>query len=365
MQVQEIQVLKRELLSARCRERARAALAEGQVRLGIDLFALTANNMTYAVLGDELGYWEFFPTGDPDWGQVPAWGFATVRESRQPGIDVGQRFYGLLPMASEVVVQPTRVSRDGFFDGAPHRAAQHPAYKRFAACAADPLYREGTEDPQAVLRPLFITSWLVADLVRARPLGGRARVLVAGASSKTAYGTALELRGEAMEVVGLTSTRNADFCRALGCYDDVAAYEDLAALDPAVPTVYVDYAGNAALRGAVHGHFKHLSASIAIGYTHAGALGGTAHLPGPPVTSFFAPDAIRERSRAWGGEEFTGRLAAAYARFSAFCLAPGPEGRPLMATRRHHGPAQVEAAYLRVARGELDPSIASTCSLGA
>jgi hypothetical protein len=49
------------------------ALAEGEARLRIDGFALTANNITYAAFGDAMKYWEFFPTGDAAWGNIPVW----------------------------------------------------------------------------------------------------------------------------------------------------------------------------------------------------------------------------------------------------------------------------------------------------
>jgi len=51
------------------------ALADGQVLLKIDAFSFTANNITYAVIGEMLRYWEFFPAAD-GWGRVPVWGFA-------------------------------------------------------------------------------------------------------------------------------------------------------------------------------------------------------------------------------------------------------------------------------------------------
>ncbi|MDH4311461.1 MAG: DUF2855 family protein, partial [Gammaproteobacteria bacterium] len=59
-----------------------APLAAGQVRFRIERFALTANTVTYATTGDTLGYWDFFPTGEPAWGCVPAMGWAEVVESR-------------------------------------------------------------------------------------------------------------------------------------------------------------------------------------------------------------------------------------------------------------------------------------------
>ena len=75
------------------------ALVDGQVRLRIDRYAVTANNITYAVFGDMLGYWDFFPTGDPAWGRVPAMGWADLVESNHSDLPAGGRYYGWYPMA--------------------------------------------------------------------------------------------------------------------------------------------------------------------------------------------------------------------------------------------------------------------------
>ena len=48
------------------------ALADGQVRVRVDRFALTANNITYAAMGEMLEYWRFFPSGEADWGRSAA-----------------------------------------------------------------------------------------------------------------------------------------------------------------------------------------------------------------------------------------------------------------------------------------------------
>ncbi len=55
-------------------------LAPGQALLRVDAFALTTNNITYAVMGDALRYWDFFPTRDGDTGDVSRCG-ATPRSS--------------------------------------------------------------------------------------------------------------------------------------------------------------------------------------------------------------------------------------------------------------------------------------------
>ena len=36
-------------------------LAPGEVLVAIDKFGLTANNVSYAVSGDFIGYWQYYP----------------------------------------------------------------------------------------------------------------------------------------------------------------------------------------------------------------------------------------------------------------------------------------------------------------
>src|SRR5258706_338850 len=74
--------------------------AAGKVVLRGVRVGMTANNVTYAVMGDAMHYWVFFPTADRDGvaqGRVPLWGFAVVERSRAPGVEEGTRLYGYLP----------------------------------------------------------------------------------------------------------------------------------------------------------------------------------------------------------------------------------------------------------------------------
>lgn len=165
-------------------------LGEGQIRVRVEQFALTANNITYAALGDMLNYWQFFPTNEPGWGIVPVWGFGTVTQSLHPAVAVGERLYGYWPMGSQVVLSPQRANPQGFSDGAPHRSGLHAVYNHYLRTSADGLYRAENEDVQALLRPLFITSWLIDDFLADQQFFGAKRMLLSSASSKTAYGTA-------------------------------------------------------------------------------------------------------------------------------------------------------------------------------
>ena len=54
-----------DLRRSRWLERPAAPLAPGEVRLRIDRFALTSNNVTYGAFGEAMHYWDFFPTGEP------------------------------------------------------------------------------------------------------------------------------------------------------------------------------------------------------------------------------------------------------------------------------------------------------------
>ena len=80
-----------------------APLGPGGARLRVDRFGLTTNNVTYAVFGDTMRYWDFFPVGT-GWGCIPVWGFAEVVDSTADACVVGERVYGYLPMASDLVV---------------------------------------------------------------------------------------------------------------------------------------------------------------------------------------------------------------------------------------------------------------------
>ncbi len=200
-----------DLRRTRWRDTAPARLAAGQARLRIAPFALTSNNVTYGAFGEAMHYWDFFPTGEPDSGCIPVWGFATVTESLVEGVDVGERFYGYFPMADETVLAPVRVVGEGFVDGAAHRSALPEVYNRYLRCSSDPAYRAEDEALIALLRPLFITSFLIDDFLADNAFFGASTVLVSSASSKTAYGLGFCLarrRGTA----GGADERRPDLC---------------------------------------------------------------------------------------------------------------------------------------------------------
>ena len=371
MHTTQLQVRKDQLSTTRLHTLPDQALADGRVRVHIDPFALTANNITYAAFGDAMGYWQFFPAAEEGWGNIPVWGFASVVQSLHPGVAVGERLYGYWPMATAAVLQPDRLHPGHFTDASPHRAALPAVYNQYVRCAADPLYRANTEDLQALLRPLFITSWLIDDFMADNnffgahtPGGPRGAMLLSSASSKTAYGTAFQLhQRQGMEVIGLTSPANVAFCESLGCYDRVLTYDALDQIAADTPCVYVDFAGNGGLREAIHSRFSQLKYSSSIGGTHVeqlAASGAGKHLPGPRPTLFFAPAQIKKRSAEWGPEEFGRRMVAAWEAFLAQVANPQA---PWLRTVHHQGGAAALAAYASVLGGKGDPRVGAIVSL--
>jgi hypothetical protein len=220
------------------------------------------------------------------------------------------------------------------------------------------------EARQALLRPLFTTSFLIDDFLAEHDFFGARQVLLSSASSKTAYGTALCVSGRkhdaGVTVTGLTSEANRAFTESLGCYDQVLAYESLSALDHTQSTVYVDMSGSASQRLAVHSHFEGaLRYSCSVGGTHWDDLGTGAGLPGPRPTLFFAPAQLRRRlappPEGWGPAGLQERIDAAWARLMR--AMDGAGAAPWLVVEAGHGPAAVRQAYLALLEGRSDPRV--------
>ncbi|HEY8083012.1 MAG TPA: DUF2855 family protein [Solirubrobacterales bacterium] len=346
-----------DLRECRIAESETPEIGPGQALLRVDTFGLTANNVTYAVMGESMSYWDFFPT-EEGWGRVPMWGFAEVERSEAEGIEPGTRLYGYLPPSSHLVVTPVAGDASGFVDGSPHRAALPSAYHRYLASDADSFYRAETEAMQMLLRPLFFTSFMIDDELDDEGLTGRGPILISSASSKTAIGVAFLLaQREGVETVGLTSASSTGFVEGLGIYGSTVSYEEIGSLQKG-PATYVDVSGNGEVRAAIHNHFgDDLARSMAVGVTHWEDFGsGGGELPGPRPELFFAPDRIVKRGEDWGRAGLEQRAAAAW---NPFCEWAGG----WLGTIPGHGFEAVQSAYLEVLEGRVSPKSAHVLSL--
>ncbi len=354
-------VRKDQLFNIRLQTTDAAPLTDGQVRVHVASFALTSNNITYAAFGEAMNYWQFFPTGEEGWGTIPVWGFGNVVQSLHPGVAVGERLYGYFPMGSEVVLTPAHLTTSGFQDAALHRSQLHPVYNQYLRCNTDPFYTASSEPVQALLRPLFVTSFLIDDFLADNDFFGARTMLLSSASSKTAYGTAFQLAQRPdIEVIGLTSPANVAFCESLGCYSRVLTYAQLDQIAVDAACVYVDFAGNGALRHDIHSRFANLKYSCSIGGTHVDELGSAKDLPGPRAILFFAPAQIKKRSTDWGPAGLGQRLVQAWQTFSQRVT---QATSPWLITQHHQGAAAGAAAYQLVLAGKGDPRIGHILSL--
>ncbi|HEY5976352.1 MAG TPA: DUF2855 family protein [Solirubrobacterales bacterium] len=333
-------------------------VGDGQALLRVDSFGVTANNVTYGVMGDAMSYWSFFPAED-DWGRLPMWGFAEVESSNVDGVTEGTRVYGYLPPSSHLLVEPVSVDGQGFVDGSPHRAELPSAYHRYRATGSDPFYRADTEAIQMLLRPLFFTSFLIDDQLADEGLVEGGPILMSSASSKTAIAAAFMLaRREGVELVGLTSPGNVEFVESLGIYARAVPYGEIDSLDRG-PATYVDFSGDADVRGAVHSHFADdLVHSMAVGMTHWEELGGNPDLPGPAPAFFFAPTRVTKRAEDWGRVGLEQRVSEAWHPFCEWT-----DG--WLETIPAEGFEGLRSAYLEVLEGRVPPSTAHVISLGS
>jgi Protein of unknown function (DUF2855) len=349
---QIVYVSRTDLSAAEIREQDLGPLAEGGVRVGVESFSVTANNVTYALAGEMMKYWDFFPAPAGQ-GVVPMWGHARVVESRHPDVAVGERVYGYLPMASHLDVAPVKISPGQFVDSAPHRQPMAAIYNTYSRLAADPEHDPAREGKRMVYGGLFKTGFLIEDMFRRAGWHGAEALIITSASSKTALGLASVAKAYSPGVrrVGLTSAGNVAFVEGTGLYDLVIAYDRLEEL-PGAASVVVDMAGDAALLGRIHrtlaGHLRH---SCLVGMTHVGAAGAPAEpSPGPTPTFFFAPDAATACIGALGPDGFARAVAERWRGFLTEM-----DGRLRLDER--HGLDAARDAFIAAYRGEADPAV--------
>lgn len=330
-------------------------LADSAVRLRIESFAVTANNVTYAVIGDMFGYWNFFPA-DGDFGVVPMWGHAVVEASHHPDIAQGERVYGYLPMGTHLDVLPGRVSASGFIDMATHRQPMSPIYNQYSRLNADPEHDPEKEAERMLFGPLFKTGFLIESMFRREGWFGANNLVITSASSKTAMGLASVARDLSPQIkrIGLTSQGNVEFVSSTGLYDSVMAYDDVTAL-PQIDSVCVDFAGNSSLLQAIHATLAdRLKYSCLVGATHvdargansAGATGG--QMAGPKPVLFFAPDHAVAAIQELGPKGFGEAVARSWKSFLN-----AAEG--IVDIEEQHGLATAATAFVDTLQGRMDP----------
>jgi hypothetical protein len=334
------------------------AIGADQVHVRIESYALTANNITYGVVGETMRYWSFYPAGS-SLGRIPVWGFGRVVESGRADVAVGERLYGFWPMSSDALLTIGRATPASLTEASLHRKELAAVYNSYVRVAADPGMPPGSEPYVSLIRPLFATSFLIDDFLAESGFFGGETVLITSASSKTSIGLAYCLRQRGAgrpEVVGLTSQRNAAFVAGLGIYDAVVTYDAIGALRAPNGAVVVDMAGGEAELRAIHSALGDaLKYCCRVGFTHWQDFKPViAGLPGVRPVFFFAPDRVKARLADWGPQDFAKRVGAASASFVE-------DARRWLRIETHRGPEAIIAAYRTLLKGDARPDVGIIC----
>jgi len=305
--MQEFQVKRSELKTHRIVEGDDVALAADDVLLKVERFAFTANNITYGVAGDQIGYWQFFPPtgGRTDWGVLPVWGFAEVVAGE--ALPLGERLYGYLPPATYLKIKLGQASRSSITDGSEHRAKLPPVYNTLTRVAAEPGYDRAQDDHRCLLWPLFITSFCLWDSAKDHDWYGAEQILVMSASSKTSLGLAYALSQDdtAPHTIGVTSAANKTMVESLGLYDTVLTYDEV---PDNKPTLIIDMSGNSQVLGALHAALgDDMKKTLNVGITHWEVPRTREGYILERCEFFFAPGHIQKRHQDWGRAGFAER----------------------------------------------------------
>ena len=360
--MKELQVKRQSLSDSRIVNDSRVIenidAADGQIVVQVKRFGFSANNITYGVTGDQLGYWQFFPCANApgedqsdEWGLLPVWGFADIVSSSVAELPVGERLFGYFPPAEYLVMKPDAVTAYRLSDGSAHRAHLPPGYNNYRRVSKEPHYSEAIENEMMLLYPLYVTSFSLYTNLTSNAWFDAEQIVIVSASSKTSIGLAYGLSQDqsAPRVVGLTSARNHAFVNDLGYYDETIDYDNISAIDAGVATTIVDMSGSSNILGQLHEHLgDNLKRCINVGITHRTALGTDNRINKERSAFFFAPDYIQQCMKEWGAAEFQQKSSAYLAKATV-------ASKSWLQLRELKGLTGLESVLSDVADGLLPP----------
>jgi hypothetical protein len=357
--IQELWVDKQQINKTRLIDKTipSESLEKDQVVLEIESFGFSANNITYASMGEQMKYWGFFPA-DEGWGKVPVWGYGVVVASNHLDVPMGEKYFGYFPMATHLLITADKVNQYGLRDCSPWRVSNSPVYDNYSRCATDISYKADQEAWDLNFRPLYITSFILDDYLNQIVTSDVSDIVFTSASSKTAYGAAFlmktlkEERGLQVNIIGSTSKGNVEFVETLGCFDKVVAYDSFSSLSEAKQSWLVDFAGNAELVNQYARQSGRLARVIQVGATDWQNQTLSQGLSDEAIQRefFFAPSHVAKRREEWGAEAFNQAYAKAWLAFAKHI-------KPLLDVKEVNGVEDVEALYQSFLNGNVDVSV--------
>ena len=327
-------------------------LENGDVLLKIDSFAYTANNITYAVAGDTLGYWQFFPAMGENtsrWGVIPVWGYAEVVASKAEDIPVGDRLFGYFPPAKYVKMTPVGITERRLIDGAAHRSELPKGYNIYQRVLNEKNYNPAFDRERMLLFPLHLTSFCLWDALKKANWHKAKQVIILSASSKTSIGLSYALKADtdSPRVIGITSDRNLAKVESIDLYNQCLSYDMITAIDANIPTVIVDMSGNTKVLAALHIHLgENMKFTSNVGLTHWTNAKPQEEIIKERSAFFFAPGHIQKLIKEWGPDRFEQKT-------SAFLSTTAQRTRAWLKFREINGLAELAAIHPAVCQGAI------------
>ena len=324
--MKQFQVNKKELSKYRVVQSEDLPLTQAGVTFEVERFAFTANNLTYFMMGDKLGYWQFFPpinshstknNNEENWGVIPVWGIGKVTASSVEGVDIGSRYFGYFPPATHLHMDSVTFAQNNLIDTSAHRRPLPQGYNLYRPLDshADEMQTH-RESLQMLLWPLYITSYCLWDLIDQCNMPKPKQVILLSASSKTSLGFAYALRKDDYHVVGVTSGKSQKFVEGLDVYHQVVCYDNLDDI-ASKSSIVVDMSGNNKIKLRLKNRLgDDLMRYVQVGLTHwqdakaDEASSNTLETSDKEDEFFFAPAHIQTRMAELGASVFHARSGA-------------------------------------------------------
>ena len=287
-------------------------LKPGGIVAQVEHFALTSNNVTYALVGKSFRYFDFYDTMEKtdgnNFGIFPVWGVATVIKSTLKNVRVGRKIYGFMPAGTHAVMQidEKTISNNGFSALRSHLPKDRAVYNKYLFCDTDPLHSERHLAAMLIYRPLYFTSFFLDDYISYNNFFGASNVVVISASSKTGFTTGFLLGNNKSEatVLGLTSSKNVGYVKSLNIFKEVAAYDDITNFSQSKGKfVLIDIAGNKRILQQLSDFLgDRIAKTILVGRSHPEGAASVALPKNLNSEFFFAPGWIQKRTSQLGSQ---------------------------------------------------------------
>ena len=230
-------------------------------------------------------------------------------------------------------------------------------YNNYIRLSGDADYESEMDNIRSLLFPLHITSFCICDALEEKDYYGAEQILIVSASSKTAIGLAqgLEEASSSPSIIGLTSQKNLDFVKNLGCYDEVITYDEISSVNFQNKSVIVDMAGSREILGTLHGSLKdNMLKCLTVGMTHwdndvtaEDALGQA--MLRERTEFFFAPAHIQKRVKDWGYDGYNQKT-------NEFMKTRSLQSSHWMKIREVNGIENFISIYNQFVKGDINPN---------